>query len=120
MSVERKAGPIPVTQLGDASLWALQTTMLWTCPRLALRVFHTRLGLSFIDALGAMDNPSAQHLAANLIDHAVRSRDGYVARDILKHSGCQASLTTSQEADLTNSLTQTQPTLEQARSNSSE
>jgi hypothetical protein len=30
----------------------------------------TRLGLSFIDALSATNNPNAQHQAANLIDHA--------------------------------------------------
>ncbi|WP_422647557.1 hypothetical protein [Actinoalloteichus caeruleus] len=67
----------------------------------SLAVFHTRLGLSFLDALGGTDNPHARHLAADLIDHAVRSRDGNVARDILRHSDCHDLLTESQENDLT-------------------
>ncbi|WP_260195470.1 hypothetical protein [Actinophytocola gossypii] len=66
-----------------------------------LAVFHTRLGLSFVDALGSTDNPHARHVAAGLIDHAVHSRDGYVARDILRHSGCHELLTRTQENDLT-------------------
>ncbi|MET8757573.1 hypothetical protein [Lentzea sp. NPDC004782] len=65
-----------------------------------LAVFHTRLGLSFVDALSFVDNPHTRSIALELIEHAVRSRDGYVARDILRHSDCRELLTHSQEKHL--------------------
>lgn len=65
-----------------------------------LAVFHTRLGLSFVDAVGSVAEPHARSIALDLIDHAVDSRDGYVARDILRHHGCHELLTHAQEKNL--------------------
>jgi hypothetical protein len=65
-----------------------------------LAVFHTRLGLSFVDAIGTIDDPPARQIAADLIAHATAARDGYVARDILAHNGCRELLTNSQARDL--------------------
>ncbi len=66
----------------------------------SLAVFHTRLGLSFIDALGAVGNPHARRIATGLIGSPAASRDGYVARDLLDHSGCRGLLTTAQVQEL--------------------
>jgi hypothetical protein len=66
-----------------------------------LAVFHTRLGLSFIDALGTVDNPNAYRVATQLISHATAAQDGYVARDLLAHSGCHSLLTGIEERELT-------------------
>ncbi|MCP2243509.1 hypothetical protein [Lentzea aerocolonigenes] len=65
-----------------------------------LAVFHTRLGLSFVDVIGSVAELHARSIALGLIDHAVGSRDGYVARDILRHDGCHELLTHSQEKNL--------------------
>jgi hypothetical protein len=66
-----------------------------------LMVFHTRLGLSFVDVIGAVEDPPARRIAAGLIDAATASHDGYVARDILAHCGCRDLLTETQERALT-------------------
>jgi hypothetical protein len=66
-----------------------------------LMVFHTRLGLSFIDAIGTVEAPLAHRIATGLIDRATASHDGYAARDILAHSGCHNLLTGTQERALT-------------------
>jgi hypothetical protein len=50
-------------------------------------VFHTRLGLCLIDALGGANQPAAQPIVAGLLDHA--TTDGYAARDVLAHPGCR-------------------------------
>lgn len=65
-----------------------------------LAVFHTRLGLSFIDAIGTADDPSVHQVALDLIDHATATRDGYVARDVLAHNGCCELLTDSQAREM--------------------
>ncbi|MBB5808828.1 hypothetical protein F4560_008596 [Saccharothrix ecbatanensis] len=66
-----------------------------------LTVFRTRLGLSFVDAIGTVDDPPAHAIAADLIDHATTARDGYAARDLLAHSGCRELLTDNQTRELT-------------------
>lgn len=66
-----------------------------------LAVFRTRLGLSFLDAIGTIDDPPARQIAADLIDHATAARDGYAARDLLAHSGCRELLTDTQTRELT-------------------
>ena len=66
-----------------------------------LTVFRTRLGLSFVDAIGTVDDPPARRIAAGLIDHATAARDGYAARDVLGHSGCRELLTDNQTRELT-------------------
>jgi hypothetical protein len=59
-----------------------------------LAVFRTRLGLSLIDALAAT-NPAAGHsIAGRLLDQG--TTDGYVARDLLAHSGCRYVATSRQ------------------------
>ncbi|MGW5049755.1 hypothetical protein [Actinokineospora sp. NPDC004072] len=65
-----------------------------------LAVFHTRLGLSFVDAIGSFAAPHARSIALDLIDYALDRCDGYVARDILRHGGCHELLTDSQERNL--------------------
>jgi hypothetical protein len=62
-----------------------------------LLVFRTRLGLSFVDAIGEVDAPPARRIATDLIDCAAVSHDGYVARDVLAHNGCRELLTDTQE-----------------------
>lgn len=66
-----------------------------------LMVFRTRLGLSFVDAIGSVNDPLARQIAADLIDCTAVSHDGYVARDILAHGGCRELLTNTQEHTLT-------------------
>jgi hypothetical protein len=66
-----------------------------------LAVFRTRLGLSFVDAIGTVDDAPARRIAADLIQHATADRDGYVARDVLAHAGCRELLTYRQTRELT-------------------
>lgn len=68
-----------------------------------LVVFHTRLGICLIDALGGVDHPAAQLIATGLIKRA--SGDGYAARDLLAHPGCHAILTQRQTEQLTDQVT---------------
>jgi len=67
-----------------------------------LAVFHTRLGLSVIDAAGGVEHPAARGIACSLINHA--ARDGYAAREVLAHPGCAASLSSEQARTLTRLL----------------
>lgn len=53
-----------------------------------LTVFHTRLGLTLLDALGK-DHPAAEQIAVELIQHA--ADDGYAARDLLAYPACLAA-----------------------------
>ncbi|MGH3793646.1 MAG: hypothetical protein ACRDSP_02030 [Pseudonocardiaceae bacterium] len=69
-----------------------------TSPGLA--VFHTRLGLSAIDAIGGIEHRAARRIAADLLHRASTARDGYTARDILGHDGCVSVLTDRQAHDL--------------------
>ncbi|HEX5115969.1 MAG TPA: hypothetical protein VFW65_12295 [Pseudonocardiaceae bacterium] len=66
-----------------------------------LMVFRTRLGLSFVDAIGGVDDLRARRIAVDLIDCTAVSHDGYVARDVLAHNGCRELLTGAQEQALT-------------------
>lgn len=72
---------------------------LTTTPGLA--VFHTRLGLSLIDAIGTTEKRHAHAIATNLIARTTTTPDGYTARDILAHPGCRALLTADQTQRLT-------------------
>ncbi|RSM80871.1 hypothetical protein DMH04_28540 [Kibdelosporangium aridum] len=65
-----------------------------------LAVFHTRLGLSFVDAIGGVNDPSARQIAIDLVDYATATEDGYVARDIFAHNGCRELLTDSRACSL--------------------
>lgn len=72
--------------LADAPPTAAVTAYLDAGPAdNGLVVFHTRLGLTALDALGD-DHPAARRIAARLIDHA--THDGYAARDLLAHPTC--------------------------------
>ncbi|MFI5489203.1 hypothetical protein [Micromonospora echinaurantiaca] len=64
-----------------------------------LAVFHTRLGLTFVDALDA-GHPDGKQIAVNLIRHA--ANDGYAARDLLAHPACLSIATSRQIGQLTN------------------
>ena len=71
-------------------------------------VFHTRLGLSFVDALTGTDDPTmreaADRIATVLIAQTLRAPDGYAARDILAHDRCRDQLTAIQHRDLTSQV----------------
>lgn len=66
-------------------------------PGPGLAVFWTRLGLTLIDALG-LNKPAAQILIVRVLHHA--SKDGYAARDVLAHQGCQEAATEEQAHEL--------------------
>jgi len=66
-----------------------------------LAVFRTRLGLSFVDALGTVTDAAARRIAIDVIDYATATRDGYAARDLLAHNGCRELLTHNQTRELT-------------------
>jgi hypothetical protein len=70
-----------------------------TAPGLA--VFHTRLGLSYLDAIGTADDQAAQRISTQLTARATTVHDGYVARDVLAHNRCREYLTQTQTRDLT-------------------
>ncbi|MFC0030087.1 hypothetical protein ACFFMM_11190 [Micromonospora chaiyaphumensis] len=54
-------------------------------PTPSLAVFHTRLGLTVIDAASGVDHPDVRCLAAGLINQALTFGDACVARDLLHH-----------------------------------
>ncbi|MDG4795154.1 hypothetical protein [Micromonospora sp. WMMD1082] len=62
-----------------------------------LALFHTRLGLTLLDALGPR-LPQAHQIAAGLIAYA--ARDGYAARDILTHRACLSAASQQQTHQL--------------------
>ncbi|HEU0088267.1 MAG TPA: hypothetical protein VFQ77_11570 [Pseudonocardiaceae bacterium] len=70
-------------------------------PAPGVAVFHTRLGLSFLDAIGIPGNPLAHRIATDLIGYTTAAQDGYAARDLLAHSGCNHLLTDTQTHELT-------------------
>lgn len=53
-------------------------------------VFHTRLGLAIIDAVGGANQPSVQSLANDLVNHAVALGDAYAAQSVLKNEDLSA------------------------------
>lgn len=69
-----------------------------------LAVFHTRLGLSLIDAIGTVEDPHARRIITDLIDRTTAGQDGYAARDVLAHRACQDRLTGTQARELTDSV----------------
>ncbi|WP_329128251.1 hypothetical protein [Streptomyces sp. NBC_01465] len=46
-----------------------------------MAVFDTRLGLTLLDVAGSPEDPAARLVVANLYRRAVRTTDGYVARE---------------------------------------
>ncbi|MEH1128365.1 hypothetical protein [Micromonospora sp. CPCC 206061] len=62
-----------------------------------LTVFHTRLGLTLLDALDS-SHPAAEQIAVELIFHALD--DGYAARDLLTHPTCLAAACHQQVSQL--------------------
>jgi len=68
-------------------------------------VFHTRLGLTVIDAIGGVEKARGLQVAADLIQRVATVGDGYAAREVLAHDGCAATLTAEQARDLTGVLT---------------
>jgi hypothetical protein len=88
----------------DRDLAAMLTNLLdqyqQLDPATSLTVFHTRLGLTIIDAIGDVEHPAARRIAADLIHRARASRDGYAARDVLAHHSCAANLSDDQRGGL--------------------
>ncbi|WP_147449615.1 hypothetical protein [Actinomadura pelletieri] len=72
------------------------TAMLHHYQRLTARpelaVFHTRLGLSVLDATAVAHHDADAH-AAGLVRQTLATRDGYAVRDLLAHPRCAALLT---------------------------
>jgi hypothetical protein len=64
-----------------------------------LAVFHTRLGLTLVDALDA-SHPEGEGIITNLVRHA--ANDGYAARDLLAHPGCRSVASPQQVGRLAN------------------
>jgi hypothetical protein len=81
-----------------------RTTMLDRYQQLpyatGLAVFHTRLGLSVIDAAGGVNHERNRDIAAALIRRIAASPDGYAAREVLAHEGCDAFLSSDQRSQL--------------------
>lgn len=73
-------------------------------PADGLAVFHTRLGLTVIDASGGSKHPAARDIASDLVRTAIRTRDGYTARELLIHHQRSSILTTPQNRELTDIL----------------
>ncbi|MGW0239875.1 hypothetical protein [Micromonospora chalcea] len=73
-------------------------------PTPGLAVFHTRLGLAVIDAVGGVGHSGLQDLAAGLISHALRCDDAYVAHDLLHHRDILTVGDAKSGAKLTESL----------------
>jgi hypothetical protein len=67
-----------------------------------LAVFHIRLGLSFIDAIGTLDNPHTRRIATSLINRAIAAQDGYAAQDVLAHSSLHGLLSSTRAQELVN------------------
>ena len=80
-------GADPTTQLSHFRELDLDAT--------GMTVFHTRLALSFIDALDPT-GPAARSLTTELITRTLDHPDGYTSRDLLAHPGCSGLLTYSQ------------------------
>lgn len=83
----------------DAARIAANNAYQGLNPAPGLAVFHGRLGLSLIDALGGATQAEAPPILRNLLRHAMD--DGYAARDLLAHPGCRAAATDDQRRRLT-------------------
>lgn len=66
----------------------------------SLAVFHTRLGLTVLEAADGVDHPGVRSLTAELINQAVAFNDAHVARELLGHSGIRAVVDAQDEAEL--------------------
>ncbi|MEU8314989.1 hypothetical protein [Micromonospora sp. NPDC049033] len=75
-----------------------------------LAVFHTRLGLAIIDAVGGVDHPSARRVAAGLVQQALKMNDAYVVRDLLRHAEVLTVIDPRYTAKLVESLRAHGPT----------
>lgn len=62
-----------------------------------LTVFHTRLGLTLLEALDG-SHPAAEQIGVELIHRALN--DGYAARDLIAHSNCLAAASHQQVRQL--------------------
>ncbi|MET7969758.1 hypothetical protein [Micromonospora sp. NPDC005305] len=65
----------------------------------SLAVFHNRLGLTVLDAVG-VEHPDVRCLAADLINQALTSDDAYIARDLLQHRDILTVVDASSRAKL--------------------
>ncbi|MCX4664366.1 hypothetical protein [Streptomyces uncialis] len=68
-----------------------------------LAVFHTRLGLTVIDAADGVPHSVVRSIAADLVERTAQGGDGYAARDVLAHPGC-VSLMSTRQADQLSTL----------------
>lgn len=80
------------TEAGDAIQLCDQV------PVAGLDVFHTRLRLALVDALG--EHHRAPEVCQDVITRARMSGDGYAARDVLLHPVCRAILQPAQQQTL--------------------
>ncbi|WP_161789864.1 hypothetical protein [Streptacidiphilus neutrinimicus] len=69
-------------------------------PEDGLTLPRTRLGMSILHTLGATDEPAALQVAADLYATALRSQDGYAARELLACPKLRTLLTSRQLTQL--------------------
>jgi hypothetical protein len=67
-------------------------------------VFRTRLGLTVVDLASIAAPETAGLVYSRLISDAVAAADGYVAREVLAHDGCQAMLIGAERQALTSAV----------------
>ncbi|MEV7781759.1 hypothetical protein [Kitasatospora sp. NPDC088351] len=83
-------------------------SLLTRCRQVGFRadlvVFHTRLTLSAIDAVGRDRHRRVQTQVAQLVDQILEVGDGYAARDVLTHAACALLMTDRQRYSLTQVL----------------
>jgi hypothetical protein len=89
---------VPASDPADALTAALTAYHALGPAEPGLAVFHTRLGLTLVDALD-VGHPEAEQIAMKLVRHA--ANDGYAARDVLAHPGCLSVATSRRIGQLT-------------------
>ncbi|MBE1533240.1 hypothetical protein [Actinomadura algeriensis] len=65
-----------------------------------LMTFRTRTALTTSDLCGDAGDQASRSITRRIIEEALATGDGYVARDLLRHSRCRMLLTESQEKHL--------------------
>lgn len=66
--------------------------------------FRAQLGLTVTTLAATIDPEAASRLLAQVTDEVIESRDGYAARELLRHHDTQTPVTDRQDAELANML----------------
>lgn len=73
-------------------------------PQPELTTFRTRVALTAIDLSGGIDTNDGAVIARRIVDEVLALKDGYAARDLLRHPALKEKLTTIQEAHLSEAV----------------